>query len=259
MLLDISSQKADYHCMFFSFFFACKTIRIVSAIKEWFGIKELEEVRSVVCRNWQMKRESNEDELRGRLFNIAVQMQASVEKKEAEIWKEQWKIVPWWNRRAWKRRREIATQSSASLLMQGTFGKRRERWRGVREGGRCGEGIEIVRPGFKHTAILQRMMNWIQMQFSCWINTHLTDSTRQTHKLKGDILVKASFPKKNLHLRDNNNRLQMQMSRIKSALKRLVQKLTTQWHAPGQETAYIAYITNDFKKISKFKTLPDHL
>lgn len=139
--------------------------------------------------------------------------------------------------------------------------KRRERWRGVREGGRCGEGIEIVRPGFKHTAILQRMMNWIQMQFSCWINTHLTDSTRQTHKLKGDILVKASFPKKNLHLRDNNNnnRLQMQMSRIKSALKRLVQKLTTQWHAPGQETAYIAYITNDFKKISKFKTLPDHL
>lgn len=30
---------------------------------------------------------------------------------------------------------------------------------GAREGGRRGEGIEIVRPGFKHTAILQRMMN----------------------------------------------------------------------------------------------------
>lgn len=88
-------------------------------------------------------------------------------KREAGIWKEQWKMVPWWNRRAWKRRREITTQSSASLLMQGTFGKG-ERDDGVREGGRCGEGIEIVRPGFKHTAILQRMMNWIQMQFSCW-------------------------------------------------------------------------------------------
>lgn len=43
--------------------------------------------------------------------------------------------------------------------MQGTFGKGEREMTGVREGGRCGEGIEIVQPGFKHTAILQRMMN----------------------------------------------------------------------------------------------------
>lgn len=139
---------------------------------------------------------------------------ASQWKRESEIWKEWWKIVSWWNRRAWKRHREIATQSSTSLLMQGTFRKGERAITGVREGGRCGEGIEIVQPGFKHTAILQRMMNWIQMLFSCWINTHLTDSTKQTHKLKGDILVKAS--PQNLQLRDNNNRLQMQIHKISS-------------------------------------------